>query len=317
VGVADDESVETILKIKNLRIQISLNFLNLKDREEFMNSPDMAKEIERVIEFGNKTKHKTNVYALYSSSNREGMIETFERFRDNFSDAKGNTRAPEERFRHAEWGTVLKNLGVTKYHKNQAIRESIARAGLSIVENADLAFEKMHNIKDYITVSDLWNHYPISDIIDRFSDCLNMADFHKCLLNDFFRERIEQAIKSINDRGHSIGEAGFITSEANWLTAKKEYPDLNWMIAKNNFYGGTINCAGLLTFSDLRECIEENQKYNIYIAPMAAVGLGLSSGNVDIEYGYFNEDLQTKVDVAGREFQTYFDEESGIEIGFF
>jgi hypothetical protein len=72
-----------------------------------------------------------------------------------------------------------------------------------------------------------------------------------------------------------------------------------------------------LTFSDLRECIEENQKYNIYIAPMAAVGLGLSSGNVDIEYGYFNEDLQTKVDVAGREFQTYFDEESGIEIGFF
>jgi len=77
---------------------------------------------------------------------------------------------------------------------------------------------------------------------------------------------VNEAISNLKAEARfKLNEVGFITSSVFYKYAKHEFPKLNWILAEQIYWGGTITSSELLTFMDIREAIRSAKKYKAYV----------------------------------------------------
>lgn len=312
VGVADDVSREVLTNMPKLYIDLSVNFLDPEERSRYMYTKDPVAEIDKVIKFGEAMRDKIVIASMYSTFDKRGMENTFKRYLEHFQYTIGNLTPSEV---YDEKGTLLRSMRTTRYTHPIEFREHLEAMAPTIVENADLFIKTLEPIKDRLIIADLTDYFDIPTILKRFEGLSATELLYNNFYESYFTKPMSLAFEYIESEGIGLEDVAFITSEANILTAKKTYPDFNWLIAKNNFYGGTVTCAGLMTFSDVFDCIKSNKKYKLYIAPK--IIQNVLPDEQDNEEGWSEDRIKLNLDLKGERLEKYFPEDSGIDIKFF
>jgi len=80
----------------------------------------------------------------------------------------------------------------------------------------------------------------------------------------------------------------FVVSESMAGYALKKYPQLNWVVAKNGFYGGSVTSSKLLSVKDVVQSLPENSPEPIITAIMLDKSGRDEAGESFSDYGYEN-----------------------------
>lgn len=121
----------------------------------------------------------------------------------------------------------------------------------------------------------------LSTMIDLFKYLKTGNEKQKFLIDDF-NIRIKSAMDYLKQENMKYTDTGFITTASCIRLAKKNFSNLNWIEAKQNYWGGNIVVCDLLTLEDIKDAIINNKKYKYYV----------------ISKGIFSESCQKK-DVQG------------------
>jgi hypothetical protein len=120
--------------------------------------------------------------------------------------------------------------------------------------------------KWYESVELFARYFPSSDYI--YADLSKIpsgAEIHHLRLTGAFDSRIDTACLSLAKQGVPLDQTAFVTTKACIKYAKKRFPDLNFLCAKNNYFGGTICTPNLFVFDDIVKAIRKSKQYNYYV----------------------------------------------------
>lgn len=160
----------------------------------------------------------------------------------------------------------------TKY-SNQKTKE-LSKKALSTLDEAIkqfLAFAKKHSTTKYLL--------PLTDILMYSSLGIQEPFSFSSIQN--FSSRINAALSELKRKGYELKDVGFITTALFYKYARQAFPALNWICTAHDYYGGTISCVDLLTFSDILKAINSTKKFQAYVL----------SKNIISEYNLNNSDL--------------------------
>lgn len=95
-----------------------------------------------------------------------------------------------------------------------------------------------------------------------------------------FLQRIKKAMDFLNHKGVDLAQVGFVTSPACYNYAINEFPELNWVFAQSEYYGGDVVASSLLTFDDVEQAIRESGSFKKYV--MTRDMLNETGGEADV-----------------------------------
>ncbi|HDP73684.1 MAG TPA: DUF512 domain-containing protein [Candidatus Woesearchaeota archaeon] len=133
-------------------------------------------------------------------------------------------------------------------------------------------------------------------IINDLADEDTHLDMYTPRKANVFSYRIKNALSFLGKEGVELNRVGFITSSACYRYALNKFPEINWILAKNEYFGGDVVSAGLLTLDDIEKAVEKNNKFKYYI--MSSLAFQEGKGKKDLlgrEIKDFEEKTNSKV----------------------
>lgn len=226
-----DKPCEELLN-KDYAFGLSITSLDVNERVKFSYGKDPELDIRNIKEFLVKFKNQFTAISVLFTGDLTSFKKTIDFVRDNM--------------REKDTYLNIHRLTTTKYTTDKKIVEMSEIANTNFDLAIDCAVESFKNKNNFIFAY----------------GSLRIPQYRERILNKFDKS-MDTVLSNIIKKGISPKDVGFVTTEMLVDIAKINYPKLNWITLKNEYFGGNIFAYALFTFEDVLSAIK-NYPYKWY-----------------------------------------------------
>jgi len=244
------------LKSLNINFVVSINTFDRNKRAELMKSKDDFFGLINFLKECYDIVVKTSFIYTGDLDILKKDIEKLFKINKNYQNTVSLLRLPD----------------YSSYHKKEAVE--LYKKAKETWYDAVRIFNKAFNHPGYWlrSLTDFPDDIENKNTID--NHCYNIFEARK-----EFEMKIHNVTEISDSNLWNLKEVCFLLPESTYDYFKIKFPDLNGLLVKNNYFGGSYIVGGLMTKNDVLNAIFKEKKYSIYVAPKLAFG---SNALIDI-----------------------------------